>query len=106
LIGLGRLSQDRELLALQSLGVRPRALWVAPLMIASLVGASLALLAFSAQPRGLVAAQRLAQEIVKRNLVGDVKGGVFHDQVAGVTLYAGRVDERGHWSDVLVYDDR
>jgi lipopolysaccharide export system permease protein len=106
LIGLGRLSQDRELLALQALGVRPRALWVAPLIIAAMVGALLAVLAFGAQPRGLVAAQRLAQEIVKRNLVGDVKGGVFHDQVAGVTLYAGRVDEPGHWSDVFVYDDR
>jgi lipopolysaccharide export system permease protein len=50
--------------------------------------------------------QSLASENIKRHLVGDVKGGVFQDQVMGVTLYADAVDAPGHWRDVMVYDER
>jgi lipopolysaccharide export system permease protein len=106
LIALGRLSEDRELLAMQALGLNPRAFWPAPLAVSLGVSVLLLALAFGPQPRGLQAVQSLANEIIKRNLVGDVKGGVFQDQVAGVTLYAGTVERPGRWKDVLVYDER
>lgn len=106
LIGLGRLSEDKELVALQAFGVAPHRLWAAPLLLAALTSAVLAGLAFGPQPSGLQAATRLAQEIIKRNLVGDVKPGVFHDQLQQVTLYVERVDAPGRWGNVLVYDER
>jgi lipopolysaccharide export system permease protein len=106
LTGLGRLSEDRELVAMQSCGVAPRRLWVAPLVLAAAVSAGLCALAFGAQPWGLQGAQRLAQEIIKRNLVGDVKPGVFQSQLQAVTLYVERVEAPGRWGNVLVYDER
>ena len=106
LIGLGRLSEDKELVAMQSFGVAPGRLWLAPLLLAALVSALLACLAFGPQPLGLQAVQRLAAEIIKRNLVGDVKPGVFHNQLQAVTLYVERVDGPGRWGNVLVYDER
>jgi lipopolysaccharide export system permease protein len=106
LTGLGRLSEDNELVAMQACGVAPRRMWVAPLVLAALVSAGLCALAFGAQPSGLQAAQRLAQEIIKRNLVGDVKPGVFQSQLQAVTLYVERVEAPGRWGNVLVYDER
>ncbi len=106
LIGFGRLSEDKELVAMQSFGVPPRRLWVAPLLVGGATSALLLGLAFGPQPYGLQAAQRLAAEIIKRNLVGDVKPGVFHHQLAHVTLYVERVIGPGRWGNVLVYDER
>lgn len=106
LIGFGRLSEDRELVAMQSFGLPPRKLWSAPLLVAAAMSALLLALAFGPQPHGLQAAQRLAAEIIKRNLVGDVKPGVFHHELAHVTLYVERVDGPGRWGNVLVYDER
>ncbi|MBL8955418.1 MAG: LptF/LptG family permease [Myxococcaceae bacterium] len=106
LIGFGRLSEDKELVALQSFGLAPRALWLAPLGLAVVMSALLTVLAFGPQPHGLQSAQRLAAEIIKRNLVGDVKPGVFHHQLAHVTLYVERVVAPGRWGNVLVYDER
>lgn len=106
LIGLGRLSEDKELVAMQSFGVAPGRLWLAPLVLAAGVSVLLGALAFGPQPLGLQAAQRLAAEIIKRNLVGDVKPGVFNNQLQAVTLYVERVDAPGRWGNVLVYDER
>jgi len=106
LIGFGRLSEDKELVALQSFGLAPRKLWGAPLLVAAAMSALLTALAFGPQPHGLQAAQRLAAEIIKRNLVGDVKPGVFHHQLAHVTLYVERVTAPGQWGNVLIYDER
>lgn len=106
LIGLGRLSEDKELVAMQSFGVAPRRLWAGPMLLALGVSALLAVLAFGPQPLGLQAAQRLASEIIKRNLVGDVKPGVFHNQLSSVTLYVEHVEAPGRWGNVMVYDER
>ncbi|MBK7862078.1 MAG: LptF/LptG family permease [Archangiaceae bacterium] len=106
LIGFGRLSEDRELVAMQAFGLSPWRLWVAPLLLAAATSLALGLLAFGPQPWGLQAVQRLAEEIIKRNLVGDVKPGVFHDELQRVTLYVERVDAPGQWGNVLVYDER
>jgi lipopolysaccharide export system permease protein len=106
LIGFGRLSEDRELIAMQAFGLQPWRLWVAPLLLAAFTSAGLGALAFGPQPYGLQAVQRLAEEIIKRNLVGDVRPGVFHDELQRVTLYVERVDAPGVWGHVMVYDER
>ena len=105
LLGLGRLAEDGELRAMAALGVPPRALLTGPLWLALGVSAVMAALAFTAQPWGLKAVRIAATELIKRNLAGDVRPGVFHEEVADFTLYAEGID--GHrWDRVMVFDGR
>ncbi len=107
LLGLGRLSEDRELTALQALGVSPLQLVRAPVAIGALLGGVMLLLAYSAEPWGLTEMKRLVEEVIKKNVVGDVKPGVFYEDLSNLTLYAEGVDaESQRWTHVLMHDDR
>src|SRR5262245_32946163 len=106
LLGLGRLGEDRELIALQSMGVSPREFLVVPLALG--VATSVLMLALGAgpEPRGLTAVKRVVNEIIKRNVVGDVRAGVFYEDLPNLTLYAEEVDpKQGLWKHVLLQDD-
>ena len=105
LLGLGRLAEDGELRAMAALGVAPRVLVAGPLLLALALSAVIGALAFTAQPWGLKAVRAAATELIKRNLVGDVRPGVFHEEVADFTLYAEGVDGR-RWDKVMVFDGR
>jgi lipopolysaccharide export system permease protein len=107
LLGIGRLNEDLEITAMQSLGVGPRQFLGGPLTLASAVSALMLLMAFTVDPWGLRSVKLVANEIIKRNLVGDVKPGVFYDDLSDLTLYAETVDEgTGRWHHVLIHDDR
>ncbi|MDC0708516.1 LptF/LptG family permease [Stigmatella sp. ncwal1] len=107
LLGLGRLSEDRELTALQALGISPVQLLLGPLAIGVLLGGLMALLAFTAQPWGLTSVKALVNEVIKKNVAGDVKSGVFYEDLSDLTLYAERVSRQGgEWTHVLLHDDR
>ncbi len=105
LLGLGRLAEDGELRAIAALGVAPRVLLAGPLLLAAALSAVMGVLAFTAQPWGLKAVRLAATELIKRNLAGDVRPGVFHEEVADFTLYAEQVEGR-RWSKVVVFDGR
>jgi lipopolysaccharide export system permease protein len=47
-----------------------------------------------------------AQDIIRRNLVGDFKPGKFQEEVSGFTFYAESVDKDGAWRNVLLFDGR
>ena len=106
LLGLGRLSEDRELLAMQSLGVSPARFVVAPLMLGLLLSGVMFALAMTWQPWGMATLRSVAQDIIRRNLVSDIRSGTFHEEVAGFTLYAERVSPGNQWSNVLLFDAR
>src|SRR5262249_13361281 len=107
LLGLGRLGEDRELLALLSLGATPWQLARVPLVLGAALGGLVLLLASTAEPWGLKQVKVQISEVIKRNVLGDVRPGVFYEDLTNLTLYAQRVDkERGIWSHVLVHDDR
>ncbi|MEW6434596.1 MAG: LptF/LptG family permease [Myxococcota bacterium] len=106
LLGLGRLSEDGELRAMQSLGVSPRHFFQPALLVGVALTAGQVLLAFTAQPWGMSAASAEANDIIRRNLVHDIKPGVFHEQVKGFTFYAEEgAPDRG-WRNVLLFDGR
>lgn len=105
LLGLGRLAEDGELRAMAALGVAPRALLTGPLVLALGLSAVMGALAFTAQPWGLKSVRLAATELIKRNLAGDVRPGVFHEEVADFTLYAEGVRGR-RWDKVVVFDGR
>src|SRR5262249_36391245 len=107
LLGLGRLGEDRELLALLSLGATPWQLARVPLLVGGALGALVLLLASTAEPWGLKQVKVQVSEVIKKNVLGDVRPGVFYEDLTDLTLYAQEVDrERGVWTHVLVHDDR
>jgi lipopolysaccharide export system permease protein len=106
LLGLGRLSEDGELRAMQSLGVSPVRFFQAPIALGLALTGVLTLLAFTAQPWGMAAASAEANEIIRRNLMVDIKPGVFHEQVKGFTFYAESGTADGGWHNVLLFDGR
>jgi lipopolysaccharide export system permease protein len=102
-LGVGRLSEDREVMALAAAGVSPARLVRVPLALgiaAAVVGLWLSL---SLEPAGLAAARARVNEVVKRNVTNDVRAGTFYDQIPGYTLYAEKV-RRGGWEHVLISD--
>jgi lipopolysaccharide export system permease protein len=107
LLGLGRLAEDRELTAMQALGVSPASVLAGAVTMAAGVSGLLWLLACTGQPWGLTALQELVSEVIKRNVIGDVKAGVFYEDLSQLTLYAEQVSpaERS-WTHVLIHDDR
>ena len=106
LFGLGRLSEDGELTALQSLGVSPAEVVRAPMIMG--VGLTLVqmLLMSTAQPWGQRMVRQTANDILRRNLMKDLKPGVFHEEISGLTLYTGAVEPGGRMRQVLVHDER
>lgn len=104
IVGVGRLAQDRELVALSAAGVSPLRLLVVPVSLAVVVAAFGLLLSAEVEPAALDAARERLLTIVKRNVQNDVKAGTFYDQIGGYTLYAERVRPDGTWKNVLVSD--
>lgn len=107
LLGLGRLGEDRELLALLSLGATPWQLARVPLAVGGALGVLVLVLVSTAEPWGLKQVKVQVSEVIKKNVLGDVRPGVFYEDLTNLTLYAQAVDkERGVWTHVLVHDDR
>ncbi len=107
LVGLGRLGDDREITALAATGHGPHALLPTPLLMGVvLTGVMLAITTYI-EPKGLKNARILTSEMIKRNLAGDVKPGVFYEDLSDLTLFAGEVEkETGRLRSVLVEDAR
>jgi lipopolysaccharide export system permease protein len=107
LLGMGRLSEDREITALQALGVGPLHLLAAPLGVGAAISALMLVLTSTAQPWGLTGVKELVSEVIRKNVVGDVKSGVFYEDFSDLTLYSERVSTAGgEWTNVLLNDDR
>jgi lipopolysaccharide export system permease protein len=107
LLALGRMSEDRELVAMAAAGMGPLQLIRVPVVMGAVLSGLILLFAFTSEPRGLSALKATINEIIKRNVVGDVKSGVFYEDLTNLTLYAERVDRRRQqWTNVLVHDDR
>jgi len=102
-IGVGRLSEDRELIALGAAGISPFRLVRVPLLLGIATAAVGTWFSLSVEPAGLAVARIRLNEIVKRNVTNDVRAGVFYDQIPGYTLYAARVED-GRWGNVLISD--
>jgi len=103
LLGMGRMNEDREIRAMQALGLSPmRAAW--GIVVLGLV---LSLLLTGALTHALPWSTRnlwhVTSELLKRNLRGDVKSGVFYDQIARYVLFVDEVEEQ-HWKRIWLYD--
>ncbi|HXX29124.1 MAG TPA: LptF/LptG family permease [Myxococcaceae bacterium] len=107
LLGLGRMAEDRELLALGALGSPPWEVARVALGLAAALGVVTLVLGSSLEPWGLKQVKRVVGQVIKRNVLGDVKPGVFYEDLTDLTLYARGVDPgRAVWTQVLVHDER
>jgi lipopolysaccharide export system permease protein len=102
-LGVGRLAEDREVVALGAAGLSPARLVRVPLALGVVVAAAGLWLSLSVEPASMRAARLRLNDIVKRNVTNDVRPGTFYDQIPGYTLYAERV-RGGRWENVLIHD--
>jgi len=105
LLGIGRMNEDKEIRAMQALGLSPmRAAWgVLGLgLVLSLLLTSALAYALPWSTRNL---WQVTSELLKRNLRGDIKPGVFYDQLTRYVLFVGEV-ERQDWRRLWLYDTR
>jgi lipopolysaccharide export system permease protein len=102
-IGVGRLSEDREVVALGAAGISPARLVRVPLALGVIAAAAGVLLSTEFEPAGFAAARARLNDVVKRNVTNDVRAGTFYDQIPGYMLYAERA-EAGSWENVLISD--
>lgn len=106
LLGFGRLTEDRELVALNALGVSPAQVLVVPFAAAVLLAGAMLTLSFTLEPWGLSAVRIVVSDIIKKNVIGEVKPGVFYEDISELSLYAERIDPlTGKWGNVLLHDD-
>lgn len=102
-LGIARLSEDREIVALGAAGISPARLVPVPLALGVVVAALGVWLSVAVEPQALELARAQLVEVVKKNVRSDVKPGTFYDQISGYVLYAQRVKD-GTWENVLVSD--
>jgi len=109
LLGIGRLAEDNELLALSALGRSPNARYLVPLLMSAVLAAAMHPIVAIAEPRGLHAIHRLLNALVKRNVAGNIQPGVLNEEITDLTVYVGtREGPAGtpRWRNVLVRDGR
>jgi len=102
-VGVGRLAEDREIIALGAAGFSPARLVRVPLLLGALTSALALWLALEVEPAALRSARLLLNEIIKKNVTSDVKAGTFYDDIPGYTLYAEQV-KGSRWANVLISD--
>jgi LPS export ABC transporter permease LptG/LPS export ABC transporter permease LptF len=107
LIGLGRLSGDREAVALLACGVSPYRL-LRPVL--ALTGAAVLVHLYVmiwAIPDANQAFREITYDVVSKRVENDVRPQVFFDDFPGWVLYVRDVPQNGGgWKDVLVADTR
>jgi lipopolysaccharide export system permease protein len=102
-LGVGRLTEDREVVALSSVGVSPVHLVRVPLLLGGAVSAVALLVALVVAPAGLRDARRRVDDVIRKNLQGEIRSGVFFEEIPGITLHAAHAGPEG-FQDLLIAD--
>jgi lipopolysaccharide export system permease protein len=103
ILGVGRLADDRELMAIGAAGISPLRLVRLPLLLGLGLAALGLWLSLSVEPAGLREAQLRFNEIIKKNVSANVRAGTFFEEIPQYTVYAQEVGPDG-WRNVLISD--
>lgn len=106
LIAFGRLSADREFVALQACGVSFIRILRSVSFVALLSCAATAYMWMVGMPAGNYRFNEIAFEITASLAEGEVKPGVFFDRFPGLTLYVRDIPRTGGWDGVFMADTR
>ena len=103
LIGLGRLSADREAVALLACGVSPWRLLRPILLMAVVAAASTTYVTLKVIPDANQAFREITFDIITKQVENDIRPRVFFEGFTGWVIYArDEPREGGGWKDVLV----
>jgi lipopolysaccharide export system permease protein len=102
-LGVGRLAEDREIVALGAAGISPATLVRTPVILGVVVSVAALGLSLWVEPAGLRSARLRLNDVIRRNLTNDVRGGVFFEDVPNLTVYVESA-QHGHWTNVLISD--
>jgi LPS export ABC transporter permease LptF/LPS export ABC transporter permease LptG len=105
LVGLGRLSADREVVVMMACGISPYRLLQPVLVFAVVCWGMTSWVMLKAMPDGNQRYRELTQEIVMNRAEGEVRPNVFFEDFPNMVLYVRDVplDGKG-WIDVLAAD--
>jgi LPS export ABC transporter permease LptG/LPS export ABC transporter permease LptF len=105
LVGLGRLSADREVVVMMACGISPYRLLQPVLVFAVVCWGSTSWLMLKGMPDGNQRYREITQEIVMQRAEGEVRPRVFFEDFPNLVLYVHEVplDGRG-WLDVMAAD--
>tara|TARA_B100001123_G_scaffold441920_1_gene584236 strand:+ start:2087 stop:4321 length:2235 start_codon:yes stop_codon:yes gene_type:complete len=107
LIGLGRLSSDRETVALQACGVSIYRILFPLLILGTFATVTTAYVLIFALPDANQAFREITFRTVASRAEGEVKERVFYDDFPNVMLYVREVSPTGSgWNDVFLADTR
>jgi lipopolysaccharide export system permease protein len=106
LIGMGRIAQDLELVALKSAGMSPLRLARGPIIFGALISVLCVPLAVHGEPYGLNLLYERLVDVGLRNITSAIRPGVFNTGFQRIALYARSRDANGTLLDVLVSDER
>jgi LPS export ABC transporter permease LptG/LPS export ABC transporter permease LptF len=107
LVGLGRLSSDREAVALQACGVSLTRMFRPLLVFASVAALITSYVLIVALPDANQAFREITFRAVATRAEGEVRARVFDEYFPGVVLYVREVlPDGGGWADVFLADSR
>ena len=106
LIGLGRLSTDRETMALLACGVSPYRLLRPVMLLAVLATRATGYVMIQAIPDANQTFREITLDVVSKRVETDIRPRVFFEDFPGFVLYARDAAPGGGWRDVLVADTR
>ena len=106
LVAFGRLSADREFVALQACGISLLRLLRPVALMAVLGSGATAYMWMVGMPAGNTRFNEIAFEMLARLAEGDVKPRVFYDSFPGLTLFVREIPPEGGWNDVFIADAR
>jgi LPS export ABC transporter permease LptG/LPS export ABC transporter permease LptF len=104
LVGLGRMSGDRETVALLACGVSPYRLLKPIMAFAAVMAGATAYVMFEAIPDANQAFRNITWEIISTKVQNDIRPRVFFADFPGYVLYIKDIDQDGTWRDVMVAD--
>ena len=102
-LGVGRLAEDREVVALSSVGISPFRLVRVPLLLGGVVSLLALVIALVVAPAGLRDARQRVDDVIRKNLQGEIRSGVFYEEIPGITLHASQAGKDG-FRDLLIAD--
>ena len=106
LVAFGRLSADREFVALQACGISLMRLLRPVALVALIASAATAYMWMVGMPAGNLRFTQIAFEMLANLAEGEVKPRVFYDRFPGLTLHVRDIPPTGGWSHVFIADSR
>ena len=105
LIAFGRLSADREFVAMQACGISVARL-LRPVAVISLLGwVATSYVMLEALPDANQAFREIAYNVLAQRAEGEVKPRVFFDEFPDLVLYVRDIPPQGGWNDVFMADN-